>query len=289
MGANDISASSQSKEDIYKEEQIKRLSKFVINEMDTVGYKIEKILAKGDEYVIYEVSGLPAQESIRVYVDTIVEEDKAPIERFNKIKPDFDEFLSILFKYDCDVSYKKRASSALTMAINGDLEGAQALFKNIKNDAQQEHLEKMKARLSYLSGSILLVFVLIILSIFSYYIRATSLFINNIEFFNLLFASTFASLGGFLSISLKIRSVVVDRGLGKIAYFLYGAERIIISIIGGVFIFILIKGDLIFGFIGDGKSQIYAIMAFCLLAGFSETLVPNTLKNLEKSPDKSNE
>jgi len=204
----------------YKGEQIKRMSKFVFNGTDVVGHKIDKILAKGDEYVIYEVLGLPAQESIRIYIDTFEEVNNEPIDRVNKIKPHFDEFLSILFKYGCDSSFKKRASNAVAMAINGNVEEAKCLFDKIKLDAKQEYSERILGRLSYQSGAL----------IFSFIIGLIFVLINLNEYFssetlllkNILIAAIFSSFGGFLSISLRIKEIVIDRGLSRLTYLVMG-------------------------------------------------------------------
>ncbi|WP_316674814.1 hypothetical protein [uncultured Tolumonas sp.] len=272
----------------YKIEQKARINSYVTGATDPLGYEIKKILARGDEYVIYEVSNLPPQESIRVAIDTILEQDTAAISRFNKIKPDFDEFISIHAKYECDVSFKKRAASAITMAINGDLDNAKLLFNKIKADAINDHSEKIYGKLSYQAGALFISLILLSISFCLYIFRLDEFVIKNQFLFHIAIATAFAALGGFLSISIKMKELTIDKGLKKRVYFAYGIERMIISLIGGLFILVLIKSNLIFGFLNAASNKLYPIMAFCLLAGFSETLVPNALKNLEKTSENSN-
>jgi len=69
--------------------------------------------------------------------------------------------------------------------------------------------------------------------------------------------------------------------MGKWPYILYGIERNVFAIVGGVFIYFLIKSNLILGFIGEMNNEMFALLVFGFLAGFSETLVPNALKTLE--------
>ncbi|TMP33444.1 hypothetical protein [Pseudoalteromonas rubra] len=270
----------------YKDKQIERMNKFVVNGTDSLGYKIEKVLAKGDEYVIYEVAGLPIQESIRIYIDTLKEVDEEPVERVNEIKPHFDEFLSVLFKYDCDSSYKKRASNAVAMAINGKLEEAKALFEKIKSDATQEYTEKILGRFSYQSGALLLSIILILvlgLSHLNGFSQSDAKIVWDVSL-----AAIFSSFGGFLSISLRLKDITIDRGLNRFTYLLMGSLRAIISVVGGVLIFFVVKSNLAFGFLNSDDGGVWGVMVFCFLAGFSETLVPNTLKSLESKSQSTN-
>ena len=271
------------KEEEYKIKQKERLAKFVINGSDHLGYVIKHILAKGDEYVIYEIESTSPNESIRVYIDTIKEVDFEPVNNLNKIKPKFDEFMAIFFKLNCHPSYKKRASTAVSIAINGDISGSEELFDQIINDISKEHHEMIQGRIAYMNGAFALSLLFIILTIYVYLTRTDQIIQQNIQFFKFLYISAFASLGGFLSISIKLNELIVEKSFSVLSYFLTGAGRIVIAVIGGIFVYLLIMSNLAFGFLGENKNYFYGVLAMCFLAGFSETLVPNSLKNLENA------
>lgn len=61
-------------------------------------------------------------------------------------------------------------------------------------------------------------------------------------------------------------------------------SRIVIGMIGAVFILLVIKGNLILGLLADLKNPA-AILAIAVVAGFSETFVPNALRCVEKRAD----
>ena len=220
----------------YKKEQVLRINSFKVGEKDPLGYEIKSILTRGDEYVVYEIKNVPSQESIRVVIDSILETDLDLLSRFNKTKSYLDEFMSLYAKYECDVSYKKRAANAIAMGISGDLEAAKPLFNKIKEDILKDHSDKIYGKLSYQAGALFISAMLLTASLLFYIFRATNFVENNRFLFQLMIATTFAALGGFLSISIKIKELTIDKGLKKRVYFAYGIERMIISIIGGVFV-----------------------------------------------------
>jgi hypothetical protein len=59
----------------------------------------------------------------------------------------------------------------------------------------------------------------------------------------------------------------------------YGFTRIFVSVLGGVFVFMVIKSGLVLNFVP--ASSFYGVLVFCFAAGFSEKLVPDLLKKLE--------
>lgn len=58
-------------------------------------------------------------------------------------------------------------------------------------------------------------------------------------------------------------------------------ERIVISILASVIVYFCIKSNLILGICNDMETPIYGYMVFSVVAGFSETFVPNVLRKLE--------
>ena len=49
----------------------------------------------------------------------------------------------------------------------------------------------------------------------------------------------------------------------------------------GVLVYFMLKGNIIFGFMNNSSDISFSIYVICALSGFSETLIPNTLRNLE--------
>ncbi|WP_242462780.1 hypothetical protein [Pantoea agglomerans] len=265
----------------YLAERQIRMSSFKPGALDLAGNKIEKIYSVGDEYFIYEASNLPPHESMLVFIDTIEEFDKTLISRYHSAKEHFDEFISSFHKYNCSSIYKKRAATVLSAILQGITTADESSFKKIINDIEKEYKDTTTGRSLYQVGAISLSILLIFLALLTYVTR-DSTFIKENHFIPLvLYAASFASMGGFISVSLKIKTLHTERELSKKTYFFHGAERILFSIIAGVLVFFMFKGNLIFGFLNSGDSYSFSIYIVCALSGFSETLIPNTLRNLE--------
>ncbi|TRX03821.1 hypothetical protein EKO24_000055 [Candidatus Methylobacter oryzae] len=79
---------------------------------------------------------------------------------------------------------------------------------------------------------------------------------------------------------------MIEQELDNIKYAIYGGQRLLFSILASFAIVILIKSRIVFADLMSGNDNLYALMAMCYLAGFSETLIPNALKNLEEKNGK---
>lgn len=278
--------SNLSKEELYKIDQRTRLAKYLIGEKDNMGYTISKIYARGDQYVIYEVKEASDIESLKVIIDTEVEDNIEPVQNFQKVKDKFDKLKSVMYKAGSDASYKQRAASALVTGIMGNIDESKALFEAIENDAVEEYKNKIYGRLFYLLGAIVLTVVFVCISLGVYFFRGTGFIKNNIQFTHITYCITFACFGGFFSVSLKAKEVFTQRALGYWMYAVYGAERLIISIIAGIAAYTLVSSGLLFSAFQNNSSSIFPVLALCFVSGFSETLIPNSLNKLEKKASK---
>jgi hypothetical protein len=285
-GAEDFNDSVSNSPSFYEEKHQKRMSSFKVGQTDPTGNKIIKIYSIGDEYVIYEIDDHPKHESMRVYIDSIIEHDMTKIYLFQKCKIHFDEFISTCYKYDCESIYKKRAATILSSVILDKADLSENPFKKIIDEIKSDYKNSMSGRNTYQCGAILLSLLVITFSIVAYLSRGT-LFLKENHFVPIiLYVSAFASMGGFISVSLKIKSLHTDRDLSRWVYFLYGSERILFSIIAGILVFFMFKGNMIFGFLNNNNSDIsFSLYIVCALSGFSENLIPNALKNLESNSE----
>lgn len=270
------------KEEAYQREQKQALTGVRVGEICPSGCKVVKIFARGDEYVIYEIESPNPVESIRVYIHTKVEENEQPVENFNKAKDAFDRIKSIIFKYSADSSYKQRAASALVLAIRGNVEEATKIFTKIENDAKSDFSQRVLGRLYYLLGAIILCGVACTLSTYAYIHRQDAFFVKNSILLQFLYAAAYASIGGFFSVSLKAKDVWAQQAIQSWMYSLYGAERLVISVIAGIITFTAIKAGIVFTFIDSSQSGLFILLSLCFLSGFSESLIPNYMGRLEK-------
>lgn len=270
----------------YEKWQQERIEHFTVGASDYAGNIISRVYSRFDEFIIYELQDIPTHESLRVFIQSKDEYDESKIILFQQCKPHFDEFIANCYRYNCASIYRKRAATVLSSILLGILNPTEDNFKKINDDIKLDYTNTMLGRNYYQLGAITLSIITIILSATIYLTRTTD-FITHNHFIPVVFyAAAFASMGGFISVSLKIKSLHTDRELNKSNYFLYGAERILFSIIAGILVYFMLKGNLIFGFLNTDSDISFSIYVICALSGFSETLIPNTLRNLETKSEK---
>jgi hypothetical protein len=95
---------------------------------------------------------------------------------------------------------------------------------------------------------------------------------------------TWGAAGGFLSIAIGVRKLDIDPDTQWRVNAYYGLIRLTIANISALVLYSLIKAGPVFQLIFSGTSdrELFALYAFATAAGFSETLVPNTLLSTEE-------
>jgi hypothetical protein len=263
----------------YKEDQIKRMESFAVGKKASSGDLITKILARGDEYVIFEIQTKYLSDSIRLQIDTIKEVDNTLTDRFNDIRSNFSKLKGLLYKVYDDSSLKVRIAHILAHGIMGKTVEANTQFEELITEINTEYSNQFKHRLRYLITLVAITMGLILFSIDTYY-NKRYFQMPNIRIF--IFVLTGGSIGGFLSVSRRLRKTVFEKDVNKYLYIIYGIERVFISILGAIIIFFAIKSNLAFGIVNELTKPAYGFILFSIVAGFSETLIPNLLIRLEK-------
>ncbi|MGZ5620446.1 MAG: hypothetical protein ACXWFG_06225 [Methylobacter sp.] len=272
----------------YEKETKEKMAKFVVGGTDTIGNTIKRIFSKGDEFVIYDISGVSSIESMKVFIRSKKEDDIELEKRYQLIKEEFSKFKSVLYKTNADLSYKWRAANAISVALcgNKDVDVAKRLLETITKEALDEYKEIQCGRLWYLCGALIFTLITTLVALGLYLLRTSDFVSNNQGLTLFVYASAFSAFGGLLSISIKLKEILIEKELDNIKYALYGAQRLLFSILAGFAVVILIKSGIVFANLMAGNNHLYALMTMCYLAGFSETLIPNALKNLEEKSEK---
>ncbi len=173
-------------------------------------------------------------------------------------------------------SIDREIARAIYQSLESDLKNAAATLDGVRT--RLENLINIQGRLQYQTSCFLTVVVFAILYL------AVSLLLAN-EPVTLLSAARFASvamcgaLGGFLSISTSLKTLTIDPDSDWRINAIAGASRIIIAVIGSIFVYLMIVAKLALTGLNllDSDAGIYAIS---IAAGFSEKFVPNLLRGL---------
>jgi len=276
----------RNQEESYEAKQKRTLESLVIGATDLNGNKVTKVYARGDEHVIYDIGGVNPVDSLKVVIYTKIEDNVTPINDFQSVKDSFDRLKSVLYKTESDSSFRQRAASAIVTAILGNVDEAKSLLVNIEQDVNEDYKHKIYGRLFYLLGSIIVTSILSFTSLWIYLNRTTKFLVENKELSIICYAVTYAALGGFFSVSLKAKEVFNQRAISYWMYTVYGAERLLVSIISGLATYTLISSGLVLSTFHTANGEVYTLLSVCFLSGFSETLIPNSLSKLEsKSND----
>jgi hypothetical protein len=241
-----------------------------VGDLDPIGRRIEAIYFSSDQnYFIYHI-GNYSLEIVAVDGSLLSKNSKAN-EIYGRI---LDYFAS---NAELKRKYVKSIAFAIKTLYDGDSEIAinilEATYKNITR------FLKRKAELAYLLGAITLMFI----GLITYFLTYKAGNLN--DFGHIIFcALIFSSLGGFLSVALNVKNLDVDVQNSFPITMFYGAQRVFLAMISGVFIYFLISSKIFLAFFENLQNiNIYYVAFF--LCGFSERLVPNLMLNFEK--DKS--
>jgi hypothetical protein len=237
-----------------------------VGDPDPIGRKIEAIYYSADKrYFIYHIDDYSLQ---------IVAEDATLLSKDLKVNEIYGRILDYLASNpEMKRKYVKSIAFAVKTLYDGNSDVAvnslEATYNNITRSLRR------KAEAAYMGGALILVLTAPIVYLITYKIGT----LNNLG--HIIFcAAVFSALGGFLSVALNVKKLDVDvqNPLGTIM--IYGAQRIFLAMISGVFIYFLIASKIFLAFFEDLQNiNVYYVAFF--LCGFSERLVPNLMLNFE--------
>jgi hypothetical protein len=263
----------------YKEEQKLRIANYKVGEKEANGYTITKVFGRGDEYVVYEIDTKDLVDSLKVWIDTKVEEDKVPINHYNAVRAKFSEVKGLLYKVVDKTTIKTIISHILINAITGNPDKANTQFDDLVLQINKEYKEQFDNRLRLLISALLFSALLIGIAIFTYFNGCLK---QHLHIRNLIFITAGGSVGGFFSISIGVNKIVTEKDVSVWLYILYGIERIVVAIMASTIVYFAIQADFVFSVCKKMENPLIGYVTFSILAGFSETLVPNLLTKLEK-------
>lgn len=174
-------------------------------------------------------------------------------------------------------SVDREIARAISQALDGNVENSKRILVAVRG--RLRNLRTMRGRLEYQTGSL----AMTLLALVGFLVLAPPLLSTQggSSFSPLMLAQVAAcgALGGFLSVAIGIRRVEIDPDTYWVVNGLAGAFRIVIAVIGSIFVYFAIVSELILGNLSFGASTA-GIFAISIAAGFSETFVPNMLQQV---------
>lgn len=268
----------------YKIEQQQRMKEFVVGNKDSSGDKITNILRKADEYVIYEVETKNLSQTIRIQIDSILEDDNSLTEKFTEISGVYIKLRGLMYKVTDVNTFKYQIAYAVSLAFAGKVEEAKQQMDSLITEINQQYSEQFQHRIRYLVTILSITLLLVAISITVYYYNLID---SDVHFRNFIFIVTGGSIGCCISVSRRLKKTEFEKDVSLWLYILYGFERVCISAFGAIIVYFAIKANLLLGMVNQLTYALHGFILFAIVAGFSETLVPNLLIKLEKEDVKN--
>jgi len=194
-------------EKIYRKEVEKYFESITVDAKDSGGYKITNLLSKADEYAIYEVQSSSGSYSIRIDIRTLVKIDELLLDRWTEVAREYYITKRVLFKVN-DPSVRERIANIISRALStGYSSEAIHDLKELQNQINTIYSERIQNSLKYLGTIILIALSFIAYSI---HIYTGKYFVNQENLRLLIFSSTAGCIGGFFSVSRRLREKYLD-------------------------------------------------------------------------------
>ena len=251
---------------------------------DKAGREIDKVYAFDDQYIIYFSDCELFYETQRDLKADLASLNGA-MARINRLLPDIphmaDPKTRATTAYQNQFSTLELVADACEMVVLGQTPQAMEILAGITDRLQTT--EEGKRRLTYQLGAVSITVVGWML-----YQLMLVLGCLPVNWSPWLFAAVLAMAGGVFSVCLNLGSLTVSVNQQTVFLLYAGATRSVVALLAGVAVLLAMRAKMFAGISYDaapplvGDALLPAEMFFCFLAGFSETFVPNILRDTEK-------
>lgn len=255
----------------------------IVGVKDHHGQTITAVYSTSAAHVIYEVDA-PISDSC----NTLFLDDTDPAgytkywANYNLIRPTLDKLKRVLYKCGNDASVRSIRGSLIAHGLNNP-EDAKIQLQHLIDSINTNYKEIFEKRILYLGSAFLILILFCLTSAFIKYqsIEGTI----DVKFKSLvltLYVATGGVIGGFISVSYRLKNLTFEKEVDNFYFFIYGTERLVISILASIVLFMSIKSNFVFGALGSSTNATYGYILLGVVAGFSETLIPNLMEKMEK-------
>lgn len=244
----------------------KKPNDFLVDQSDNDGSVIVKIYYKSLEYVVYRT-----KSAIRIDFDDACPSLKTYTDNHYRLGVELARVYSWLPEsLSWSEPINRQIARAIVVNIQGMRDDAVAMLNHA--EARIIKLKKIQGRLEYAISSLVVaaLFWLILILFQLPSLRKDEIYAA---------VSLCGALGGVLSVAIGYSNLEIDVDANIWTNCLIGASRIFISIIAALFVYFAVASEAALSFLGK-MASLNGIYLACMIAGFSERLVPNIMSNL---------
>jgi hypothetical protein len=173
--------------------------------------------------------------------------------------------------------YQYNIASVYAICFNGDTDGAQGLINLIFEQSTLNVKTRTMGKINYLGFCLGITLIGLIASVIAQYWLDTH-YSAALYYFKI---AVLGSVGGFISIAIKVSRSDINFDKSYQLQIFSAISREFIGIFSALAIYLFIKSGLVIGML-TASNNVYVFYAFAVLAGFSESFVPDFFGVIEK-------
>ena len=171
--------------------------------------------------------------------------------------------------------FEYQRAVAINTYLIGEEEKSKEILHKLLNKLQEKIV--LSKKLSYIGVYLIIIIIMIFLCIFGDRIEYLIKYMKYIKI------ATFGSFGGFIALNVKLNDIKFDISESTISYITVSIYKLVFAMISSIISYFFIESELILSVIkNNNTNSLYLIYTIATLAGFSESLLPNMFKNIEK-------
>ncbi len=256
-------------------ERAQKLEEVVKGNLDKRGREILDVFWAKKQYVIFQHSS-----GISPHFSDDEEVANQQLVRYGEIGPLLTKVYALrsgaIWRGE---SIDREIARGISRALEDDVETAKLILSEVRD--RLRNLRTIRGQLEYQLSSFV-VALLVVMCLGVALLLLDNQAVSSLASLRLLEVAGCGALGGFLSVSVGIRKVEIDPDADWRVNSISGASRIVIAIIGSIFVYLAIVSGLILGNLSTGTTDA-SVYAISIAAGFSETFVPNVLRQITPS------
>lgn len=171
--------------------------------------------------------------------------------------------------------FQYQRAVAINTYLIGEEEKSKEILDKLLNKLQEKIV--LSKKLSYIGVYLIIIIIMIFLCIFGDRVEYLIKYMKYIKI------ATFGSFGGFIALNVKLNDIKFDISESTISYITVSIYKLVFAMISSIISYFFIESELILSVIkNNNTNSLYLIYTIATLAGFSESLLPNMFKNIEK-------
>jgi hypothetical protein len=237
-----------------------------------LGKKVHVLIVTHEKYNVY------LDESLCTQWYGLIPDDKEISAALNRVSK-FEACSHFIADKKILKPIRQQIAEGLVRALEGHKELSADMFKFIEKEIQLRNQE-ISWHWYFLGAAmpaLISLIALIVFWIFRSYLKS----IFGITGYTVALGAMVGGLGAFLSIASRSTKIALDARAGFIIHVTEGLARIITGIFGGALLVLVTKGGVAFHALKTAGNSLAALLAFALIAGISERLIPNLVKKQE--------